>query len=957
MDHFFVAPLLNSINMTDVKKFIIVHQNVQSLSNKISNIELFLNEVKCDVFCVTEHWCKEDQIPSINLEGYILVNKYCRHFKNHGGVAIYTRKNIRCRKIDILQRISEETHFECAAMKCDVNKQLKLVILVIYRTPDSDFEIFINKLEDSFKKITSRYNKHEIVLSGDFNIDFLGNSSQLKALQDLLTSYGISTMIYQPTRGRSCLDNICVSTNLKVSCATVVNNHFSDHLAQYINVDYSITKSKQQLITYRNLNDEKNLEEFLTLLRNETWQDIRESSANASEKFDIFASIMRHYFERAFPVKTKLLREQQYERKPWLTRGLIISGKNLKNLYRLSLTGNNELNLYYTQYKKIYNQLLDKAKFMYNSKILKNSNNKSKTAWKIIGTTNNSVNDKKITLNELNHAIEDPEEIANCFLDYFISVPNLLREKFKGTSTVQQNYFKRNDKTFFLKPATEGDITSIIRNLKNSNSQSDDELTTNLVKKCAHLISGPLTYLLNSSIEEGIFPSALKITKTTPIFKSGDDTSAANYRQIALLSPFSKIYEKYVAIEVMNFMMKYDLLSKNQYGFQKGKSTVTAMIKLLNTLYEELDRGNKVLGIFLDLSKAFDLVDHSILLSKMEHYGFRGVVWDWFNSYLQNRVQYVQVNNSKSKKCTTSIGVPQGSVLGPLLYIIYVNDFNSNNYVMYADDTSLLISGSNSKDIVSKSNTEILKSVDWFTANKLVLNEDKTTMVRFSHAAIDHSLLVRTKNGTSLKQENITKFLGLHLSENGTWGNHINEMCKKLSTQCYLLFQIRKTIEKSVLLTLYYGHFHSLMSYGIEAWGISGGAHRVFKLQKRAIRTIVGASRRTSCRETFKELKILTLFSVYIFHLLLYVKENPASFKTLAMGQYKTRNTHTLQFPPHRLSRTEQCPKYMAIKIFNHLPNEHKQLPTNTFKSRLKNILIMKAYYSLEEYFTDDNIY
>ena len=486
------------------------------------------------------------------------------------------------------------------------------------------------------------------------------------------------------------------------------------------------------------------------------------------------------------------------------------------------------------------------------------------------------------------------------------------------------------------------EIVDIIKSLKNSNSAGDDNISVNILKKCAHLISKPLMTIVNLSLVEGIFPERLKIAKIIPIFKSNCRAEIENYRPVSILSSFSKILEKCIATRLISFFEKHRLFNVNQFGFRKGRSTTSAIAKFLTTLYDNINIKNKCIGIFLDLSKAFDLVCHASLILKLERYGIRGQTLNWFRSYLCGRKHYTVIDQCKSNLLEMSVGIPQGSVLGPLLYIIYVNSFHVNNSVLFADDTSILVSATNTNLVVSRANQQLREAHTWFTENKLVLNSNKSIFMRFNTGNLnfDHSFLIKS-NTSTIRQVKSTKFLGLHFAENLSWTVHINETCKKVAPICYCLNQLRDVTNQQVLLSYYYAHFNSIISYAIIAWGSSPEAVRVFKLQKKAVRFIVGVNRRTSCRNIFKQLGILPLPCLFLLNVLLYAKSELSNLNTLNYNHnYNTRNSTTLETPTHQLTLYEKSPKYMAIKVFNKLPNSYKVLSNKEFKNKIKSRLI-----------------
>ena len=301
--------------------------------------------------------------------------------------------------------------------------------------------------------------------------------------------------------------------------------------------------------------------------------------------------------------------------------------------------------------------------------------------------------------------------------------------------------------SFLFEQVFPDEIRSEILSIPNDKSYGLYSSPTNLLKLSSSIIAPVLSELLNMSIKSGSYPSKLKIGKITPIFKSDDESDANNYRPIPLLSNFNRIFEKIMCKRMTSYIEQHDLLYPSQYGFRKGHSTQHAMLDIINDIQASMNQRLLSCGVFIDLKKAFDTVYHEILLNKLNHYGFRGIINDWFSSYLNNRTQTTQVGQHISDKVIITCGVPQGSVLGPLLFLLYVNDIpkcsNKLWFYLFADDTNILYADKNVKALETTINIELGKFYVWLTANKLTLNIKKSNFISF--ILIKNSLLISQK--------------------------------------------------------------------------------------------------------------------------------------------------------------------------------------------------------------------
>lgn len=531
--------------------------------------------------------------------------------------------------------------------------------------------------------------------------------------------------------------------------------------------------------------------------------------------------------------------------------------------------------------------------------------------------------------------------------------PNVLNKFFINAGTSQHAQVPKTNPDNFLSPdlnvtskfkwkyITDIDIDKAVSKLTNSRAEDYYGLSNFLIKNIYKHIKVPLRSLINNIIETGVFPDCMKVTVTIPIYKKGEKTNPSNYRPISLIPIFSKIVEIIMHEQLCHYFEKNGLLNSAQYGFRSKLSTIKAVEDIVSNIYEGFENKLLTSADLLDLSKAFDSISHKILIMKMRRYGVDDRSILLLQSYLSHRLQIVHIKDKISDPLEVGTGVPQGSILGPFLFIVYINDLPKQlacKVVLYADDTTL-INTSNCKALLDTNRKEILgKCKDWFDANCLKINDNKSENIVFDlkvNSHLNHSV----------------KLLGIKLDKKLNWEDHISSLCSRLARVNYLLLKLKTSINNKLLLSSYFAYFHSHLTYGIILWGNSTFTDRVFKWQKKAVRCICSLSPQDSCKEYFKKLKIMTVPSLFIFSCLMHIKEHFNKLTTRTnIHTHNTRNKHTIDIPYSRLTKIHRSHKYVSIELFNTLPASARTVPLEKFKVVLGKWIKDKAFYSLAEF-------
>lgn len=583
--------------------------------------------------------------------------------------------------------------------------------------------------------------------------------------------------------------------------------------------------------------------------------------------------------------------------------------------------------------------LIRKTKIDYDKNIIESIKNDCKRMWSYV---NNKLFNKRKTNVQIrglkheigNRSVESERDIANYFGEFFSSIGDRLAcrlDKEENNEYFDNFITPNNLNTIFVPTISDQEVYETILSLKIKPGAVDD-IDTRVIKNISPLISKSLATLFNLSIETGTFPKHFKTAIVVPIYKAGDKTNVTNYRPISLISNLAKIFEKILHKRIMEFLIKSNYLSKYQYGFRPSMGTDNAFAYVSKFLHENLDNSSPTVGIFLDLAKAFDTVDHKILLKKLTNAGIRGKLHNLLTNYLEDRKQIVKINQTLSNPCKLTTGVPQGTILGPLLFLIYINDIFSalpeGCVVSYADDTILLVSGETWLKVEQKANEHLKKIYSWLGQNKLSLNLDKSVYIMFTnHMDTKPTNFVLKINKRVINPVQSTKYLGITIDSTLKWTSHIKNIVKKTRYLIFVMAKLKNLLNTESLLSIYHGLFKSVATYGIIAWGSAyeNAILPLIKLQKRII-AIIFLNKNSTLKENLLHITHDYYLKCLTIHWSRLKKEYNRS-KSISRSA-------NLILPQVSLNVGKKSHYFIAIKLFNSLPKKIKNYSTITRSAR-----------------------
>ena len=610
----------------------------------------------------------------------------------------------------------------------------------------------------------------------------------------------------------------------------------------------------------------------------------------------------------------------------------------------------------YKTFKNKLNHLIRISHKHYINNYLNNHYNDLKKSWELINNLLQRKSKPELPKKFIidNESITDPNKIANKFNDFFTTIGSNLASKIKKSSTSPVSFMKhRCPHSLFLNLVTEYEVIKIINNLKHTVAGFDG-INSVVLKHVFSEIMKPMLYLLNLSFTQGEFPDKLKVAVITPIYKKGIREDISNYRPVSVLPIFSKIFEKIMYNRLISFLEKNNILYNNQYGFRSGYSTDTALIYVTENILKALNEKQHVAGVFMDLAKAYDTINHKLLLQKLEYYGVRGVGYKWFCNYFQNRSQQVKYNASLSNFTKITCGIPQGSILGPLMFILYVNDLylvsDKVEFVLFADDTNIFIKGHHFKDTIMQLNNVLEKVATWFQVNQLSLNISKTHYMIFSSRKFQCHPDVSVKiNNISLQRVISTSFLGVEIDSQLTWKNHVSKINSKLCKSIGILHRVKTFLSKHWRLKLYNTFVLPYLNYCNIVWASANDStlKPLIISQKRALKMVLDVPRTYSTKQVFTESGAFTIADIHKIQTGIFMHKYehnilPSSFNhkyILNSGRhgYETRTSSNYYIPKPRIEKFKYSLAYRGPYIWNNLPQSLKLINNlDSFKRKLK---------------------
>lgn len=931
----------------------ILHVNIRSVHKNLDNLILLLESYNLyfnDVIILSETF-RISSVEGCSIPGYDTYYNQANYNKNDG-VMILVKSDICCNFSHCRLSRSQAT---LGRLTCRVGSS-KVGITAVYKPPPISKQDFTL---DVLEYLESLGGANVEVFAGDMNIDILGpHNNDENDYLSALGGLGFVSYINSVTRfdTGTCLDHIFVREQLNPGSldfrSFILDYHMTDHAPVMLNIGFrQVTKcnnnERTSLIRYRT-----DMQKILRMLRSQDWTPVVDNTDPESATKQ-FVSIYKNIINQSRTEYVVRFREHKKIKK-WITNGLITSIKHRDKLKRRLLNNYSvELENEYKVYRNSLNSLIQKQKNSYYREQINLNQGNMKKMYGILrdATCDKLIKNASIKINNKNgDDFLNDVEMADYCNEYFVNIGLEMAKKIP-TPQKQCKQEPPTPTSMFLTPVCKNDLIRHISSLKNNSSPGFDGISAKMIKQTHLEILVPLEHIINQIFITGTVPSDFKTSVVTPVHKSGSKTSIENYRPISLINNFAKIFEKCLKEKLISYYNTVNILSANQYGFLEGRGTTDALYRFTTQVTNGLNIGKKCMGVFVDLARAFDTVPHDRLLAVLSHCGVRGSVLRLMKNYLTDRIQTVKINNAISKRQIIRIGVPQGTVLGPLLFITYIDSLLKQDIggtiVSYADDTTIIFDGVDWEETRKKTirGLEIVKN--WLETYKLTLNLNKTHYIAFSLTIANRPNFSHINiDGSQIHEVSETKYLGIIIDQFLKWHPHIDYLSGNICRLIHRFYILKQFLSTKILIMIYKALVESIIGYGLLVWGglYNNALHKLEVNQKFMLKIIYGKNRTYPTRLLFTE-KTCNIRTLYMTTICMFMHTH-SSLRVYVNHSYETRTRDNMEIriPVSYRNINLKYLSYLAPKVYNLLPRDIRDVSNRGKFRRMCSAYIFQNY-------------